>query len=377
MTPIRSIREFAEAEIVLPSGPFQGERFRVARQPWTGLWLDAIDSGRWRRFNLTGCSQAGKTLLGIACPVLWHLFENRETIIYAAPTLEMASDKWQQDVLPVIEASQYRDLLPRSGAGSRGGTPTKIVFRHGPTLRFMTGGGGDKVRAGFTSRVVVITETDGLDEAGGSSREADKISQLEARTFAFGNRSRVYMECTTSTENGRTWKELKNGTDSRLSLPCPHCQAWVTPEREHLTGWTDAASATEAADLATLACPACGAAWNEAQRLDANLRARLVHKNQEVTGTGVVVGLEPRTPTLGFRFSSVNNCFSTMARVAEQEWASPRQTDADLAEKSLRQFWWTLPTEAEAVTLTEMDTTAIGAAQSVFPAAVSPRAPPA
>ena len=52
----------------------------------------------------------------------------------------------------------------------------------------MSGGGSDKSRAGFTSRVVVITETDGLDETGGRSREADKVTQLEARTTVLSHR---------------------------------------------------------------------------------------------------------------------------------------------------------------------------------------------
>lgn len=44
---LRSMRQFAEAEIVLPSGPFAGSRFRVSRQPFTGLWFDQVDTGRY------------------------------------------------------------------------------------------------------------------------------------------------------------------------------------------------------------------------------------------------------------------------------------------------------------------------------------------
>lgn len=86
-----------------------------------------------------------------------------ETVILGVPDMEMASDKWQLDILPVIERSRFRDLLPKRGAGSRGGRVETIHFRHGATLKFMSGGGSDKSRAGFTSRVVVITETDGMD----------------------------------------------------------------------------------------------------------------------------------------------------------------------------------------------------------------------
>ncbi len=32
---LRSMRDFAEQEIVIPDGPFSGRRFRCARQPYT------------------------------------------------------------------------------------------------------------------------------------------------------------------------------------------------------------------------------------------------------------------------------------------------------------------------------------------------------
>lgn len=349
------MRQFAEEEIVLPTGPYQGQRFRVSRQPWTGLYFDEVDSGRWRRSNVTGPSQAGKTLIGSAIPVAYHLFEYCETTIYGAPTMDMAADKWQQDILPVIVASRYRDLLPDRGAGSKGGKVGSIQFKHGPTLRFMSGGGDDKVRAGFTARVGVLTETDGMDEAGGSSRETDKVGQIEARTNAYGNGARIYLECTTSTEEGRTWKELKQGTDSRIVLPCIHCAAWVTPEREHLVGWQDATSVVEAAEKSMLVCPSCGGIWDEADRETANQKAKLVHRGQEVAPDGTIIGLVPRTNTLGFRFTAVNNLLVSMSRVAEEEWSAPRNTDSTLADRKLRQFYWTLPSESESITLTELD----------------------
>ena len=35
---------------------------------------------------------------------------------------------------------------------------------------------------------------------------------------------------------------LHHDQERALALPCPHCQAWVSPEREHLTGWQGAES---------------------------------------------------------------------------------------------------------------------------------------
>ncbi len=129
---LRPMRAFAEAEIVIPDGPYEGRRFRCGRQPYTRLWFDAVDSGNWNRFVATGPTQSGKTLAAFAIPILYHLFEIGETVICGLPNMDMAADKWREDLLPAIEASRFRELLPRTGGGSRGGTVEAIQFRHGP-----------------------------------------------------------------------------------------------------------------------------------------------------------------------------------------------------------------------------------------------------
>ena len=339
---VRTLRQFAEDEIVIPDGPFAGRRFRCHRQPYTGLWFDAVDSGNWNRFVATGPTQSGKTLACFLIPLLYHLFEIGETAICGLPDMDMALDKWREDILPVIEASQYRDLMPRKGAGSRGGQVDAIQFLNGATLKFMTGGGGDKSRAGFTSRVVVITETDGMDQPGSSSRESDKVTQLEARTRAYGSRKRIYLECTVSTQQGRTWQEYTNGTHSRILLPCPHCARFVLPEREHLQGWRDATSQMGARDAGKFHCPDCGKPWNEGERAKANTDAILLHEGQSLKD-GQIAGESKPTETLGFRWSAVHNLFLTAADIAADEWRASRSADEDNAEREMRQFVWCLP----------------------------------
>ncbi len=354
------MREFAEAEIVLPNGPYAGRAYSCATQPYSGLFFDAVDSGAWRRIVATGPTQSGKTLTCFVIPVLWHLFEIGETVICGLPDLDMAADKWNLDVRPVIERTRYREFLPTRGGGSRGGVPQAIQFTHGPVLRFMGGGGGDKQRAAFTSRVLVVTETDGMDEAGAASREADKLAQLEGRTRAFGQRARVYMECTLSIDTGRTYREISAGTNSRIALPCPHCRRWVTPERENLIGWADAASVPEARRLSRFACPSCGRDWTDAQRSAANARGALVHRGQKIQRASRspgyrIVGAPPETETLGFRWSAVNNQFATAGDLGVDEWEAARSDDEDNAEREMRQFVWALPVERTALDMTSLD----------------------
>lgn len=354
--PIRTMRRFAEEEIFIPDGPHAGRRFRVSRQPFSGLFFDAVDSGLWARIVATGPTQSGKTLCVWVIPILYHLFEIGEKVIVSAPKVETLADKWNEDLRPAIEKSRYREFLPTKGQGSRDAAKLDAIrFKNGAVLKFMGGGGNDKNRAAYTARVVVITETDGMDEAGAASREADKITQLEHRTDAYGDRKRVYMECTVSIEEGRTWREYRNGTASRIIRPCPHCGAWVTPEREHLEGWREAESGPEAEERARFACPECSAAWSEDERKAANAKSRLLHRGQEVAPEGAIVGAAVRTDTLGFRWSAVDNHFRSAGLAGQAEWKGARASDEENAEKELRQFVWCLPYEPPKVAAADLD----------------------
>lgn len=337
------MREFAEQEIILPDGPFEGRRFRCDRQPYTGLFFDQVDGGRWPFVVVTGPTQSGKSETAYVIPLLYHLFEVGETVIAGLPDMTMARDKWREDIEPSLARTRFADYIPRMGGGSRGGTFDAIQFGNGATLKFMSGGGGDKSRAGFTARVVVITEADGLDVTAASSREATKIVQLMARTRAYGARARVYTECTVSTEDGFTWRNFKDGTKSRIVVPCPHCREYVAPEREHLQGWQHADSKVDARAEAYFICPECRGKFSGKHRVTANRRGVVVHEGQTIDSAGVIHGVCKTTETLGFRWSAFNNLFVTAGDIGADEWAASRNPDEENALKELLQFVWCLP----------------------------------
>ncbi len=266
-----------------------------------GLWFDEIDSGRWSRFAFVACQQSGKTLAGFVAPAMYHLFETQETVIVGLPTMDIARDKWEIDIKPAIEASRYARYLPTSGPGSKGGTPELITFRNGTYLKFMSGGGGDEKRSAFTSRVLVVTEADKLDAVGAGSDEGTKLRQLEGRTRFYGNRKRVYLECTVSEEDGCIWQEFLAGSSGLVHQPCHSCGEYVAPEREHLVSWDSAAEELDA-ENATFSCPACGIVWREEDRHRQLQQARVVHRSQTIDRTGTVSGELPRTRTCGFRY---------------------------------------------------------------------------
>ena len=353
---LRTMREFAEQEIILPTGPSKNWKFSVKTQPFAALWFAAVESGKWNRFAATGCQQSGKTLLCFIIPILYHLFEIGETVVVGVPNGAMAKDKWIKDLLPVIMKSQkFKAMLPKKGAGSQGGYAESITFTNGATLRFMTGGGDDKSVAGFTTRIVVITETDGMDAPGETSREADRIAQLEGRTRAYNNQKRIYMECTVSIEEGRTWQEYTKGTESRIVMPCPKCFEWVSLERDSLVNWKQGETIIQAENGASYSCPKCGEFWTENERKAANYLAKLLHRGQKIGTDGAIEGPSPETHTLGFRWTAGNNFLCDAKQIGGEEWTAAQSDPDGSKEKALRQFVWAIPSEPDRLDDTPID----------------------
>jgi len=370
-----SMLDFAERYIVLPNGPAKGRRFRADRQPYARRWFEGVDSGDFQFVNSTGPSQSGKTLLTFVIPILYYLFEVRETVIAGAPNRSTLAEKWTRDLRPTILASpELRLQIPSTGPGSKGGSFEEITFENGEALKFMAGGGDDKQRAHYTARVVVLTETDGLDEVGGTSREGDKIAQFIARTRAFGKRKRVFMECTVSTEDGRTWhNHTKTGTGTEVAVRCPHCLEYAVPKRENLTGWEGAASVIDADRDGRWTCGECAAVWTEDDRVQANEESVSIHRGQVAKSDGTIEGDAPDTNLFSFRWTATHNLFVSAGDVASDEWTARERPDQDAAETEMRQFIWALPSEPKETATIALDVRTIIARTSSVPRGIVPR----
>lgn len=348
LPPRRTFLQFAEEEIVLTTGPRRGLRFRADFMPWTRLLIEEFDRDRYRRFFFSGSVQSGKTLVGFILPVLYHLFELEESVIVGVPVVSLAQGIYEERILPSLQASRYAELIPTKGPGSRGGRITSSIrFLNGAVLRFMGAGGGDAQRSSFTARVVVLTEIDKMDEPGAASREADPVTQIEARTQSYGDRARLYGECTMSTEYGRIYREVSEyGTDSRALFRCPACKAHVPLERAGFGGWQEAPDLPTARERAFFACPACGARWTEAMRQEALREPVIVSRGQTLADDGTISGAPPATNTFGFRWTALASGLLTMADIAEAEYRADHSGNTEDA-KALAQFTWAEPYRAE------------------------------
>lgn len=346
---LRTMQEFAEEEITrMPQGPRAGLAFRCNFMPWTGLILREFESGRWRRMFGRGAAQSGKTLIFTVIPTLYHLFEMEESVIFGAPTQDLAYDIFCERVLPIIHETRYARWLPSSGAGSRGGKTKAVRLRNGAILRFMGAKGADSQRSSYSSRVAVLTEVDHMEREDAERSEAAPPDQIEARTSAYDEAARIYGECTTTVEEGRIFLETTRlGSDTRIHLRCPHCRLWSEPVREQLQGWRDAQTIVAAHEQSRYICQRCEKPWTETDRQTALQDPRLVHRGQTVDDAGNVLGPLPETYTLGLVWSAMHSPLRNIGTLAEEEWKAEQSLDESLKRKVL-QFNWTLPWKMDA-----------------------------
>lgn len=343
---VRSIQEWAEDVVIIPTGPYAGRKFKLSRQPFAQLLYREFSNPHWHEYAITGPTQTGKSFLGFALPVVWTLCEKKEDAIIAGPTMEILADKFKRDIVPIMESSGYGHLIPKKGGGSKGGTPTRIDLTNGSVLKLMSFEGGDKSKASFTCSNIFMTEVDGA-KVSTTSDEANPLEQIKGRARATERAERFIMyECTVSHEEGHIWQLTQHkGSAARIVLQCPACSEYVTPERDNLKGWDQAKNEIQAEEMTHWHCPKCDAPWTEQQRKDANATSTIVHRGQEIDKKGKITGPLPETRICGFRWTAVNNQFLPASDIGVDCW-NARAAEDDLdAEKKLTQFVFCLPYE--------------------------------
>lgn len=353
----RSHLQFAREELYLATGPLAGRLYDPKYMPFHALIFSYIfDDPWWRECWGFGGVQAGKTLAFLVEPAQYHLFERMEDVILFGPTDKIAHAVWVDKILPSVEAnSKFKELLPTTGKGSRGGMVDQIRFKHGPTIRFEGMGGGDKSGISHTAPCVLITEADRFDRAGESDRDTDPVRKARARTQAFPIwRRRLYADCTVTTEDGAVWVNgYINGSGHEPTARCPGCGEHIRPNRESLEWDEDAKDAVTLAESAGYRCP-CGALWGEKEREIAINQALLVAKWEHVED-GKIIGGSPKTRVAGVRWSYLHAPAREMGEIANDEQKN-RDNPSVEGEKELCQHAHGIPyREPDEIQLIEDD----------------------
>jgi phage terminase large subunit GpA-like protein len=377
--PLRTMRKWACDEIVIPNGPHAGNNFKVETQPVFGLLLDEIDAKRWYEIVISGPSQSGKSLLAFCFPIAFHLSEIGEDVVSGVPDMRMADNKWQEDLLPTFQASpSLRKLIPTAGPGSEGGKVNDVIrFSNGATLKWMSRGGSDQSKAGFTARVVAVTEAAGFSQSTETSVESSPLQQIQARQRAWKEEDRAtYIEGTLTIHEQMPWAARAESSQSRIVSPCPHCGEWIHPGRRHVRGWQDAETELDSERLSHWICPKCEEPINDTERRASLLKCKILHGDQKINKRGRITGDLPPTRRLFFHWTAWHNLFVSVSEIGKKEWKANRLPDEsperEAAEKELCQFVHSECYVAAALESTELDPRAVANRRVRIPRSVLP-----
>lgn len=352
--------EWAEKYIRIPSGEYKNQAWRRDRLPWARVLFEELDRPKWIQAVTTGPTQSGKTQQCFGIPTLRRVREfPQHNIVMGFPDGDMADKKFRTDILPMIRASPgLRDLEPKGGVGSRGGAvKDSMTFGNGVLAALMTKGASDEGKAGFTAPYAAITEAGGFSAGIETSVETDPLRQIKGRLLAFKRSNRrVLIEGTVKVASMLPWS-LRGRDDgplissqSRLVSPCPHCGEFISPEREHFTGWETAETEDQACNESAFFCPECGEFLSEEDRKQSNQDLRIVHRGQTIDKKGDIHGELPATSTLWFRYSQWHNLLTSYEDIAAGEWEAVQQPEGtqerDNLERARSQQTWCIPFES-------------------------------
>lgn len=352
------ILDFLERTIRYPTGPRAGEKYNRRHQPATSAFLMMLEQPQWRRVNLIGGNQLGKTFSLLQ--YLIHTVGNGlgEDIGFALPTLDQHWRAKKADVEQLITASsELRWLWPQSGAGSRGGNVPLLRFSNGRRLYAMGSGSNQEQRSSHPMRVVLLDEAKSADQVSAGDEGSTIFAQLENRTRAFAGRQVMFLASTLTTPTNITWRLHVEGTGTQPHFPCDSCGEHISPEMEHLIGWQDAATEHEVRKNTRFVCPTCGWVMSPEQRRAALQNIIPLHRGQKVVD-GEVTGPDPVTSTLSYRVPASCNMFADEGELGVALWRHSLEADKFVAEKmmrTIRQGLFGLPAEDSAHVIDELD----------------------
>ena len=296
--PVRLPAAWAEATLMVPDGPREGQRiilFEFQREI-----LDAMGSDDVQEVDIMGSAQWGKTLC-LLIFAMWTIAEDPCRVLWVLPNdlgAGGAKDFSRERLSPWIQKTPcVRDRVDgrRSAEGSN--TANSKTFRGGSIS--LTGARSPSGIAARPIRRVLMDEIDRMPlaigeksakyESGRSAGEGNPRAVAAKRTETFGRRRMVAQVSTPVNTGGASHAGFLGGDQRRFVVACPGCG------RSGILGWQgmdfDAKTPIVAAvdwnapdgSDAALVCrtPACRMWWTDTQRATAVAGGRWVAENPD------------------------------------------------------------------------------------------------
>lgn len=255
--PDLTVAEFADAEIVVASGPLEGTRWRTDFAPYQRGILNAVHEPA-THIVVMGSSQWGKTACLVNI-VAYYIAHDPCAIMVVEPTVDpMAKDFAKNRLDPTIRASaKLNGVVDKRRARDASNTTLLKTFRGG----FLALAGSNSA-ASLAARSVRILGLDEIDRYERTLKgEGDTLAVAMKRTTAFRARRRIVMLSSPTLVGAPIHAWFLKGDQRRYQVPCPSCGTFHAYEWANVK-WRDGDPMT-----ARLECPACRYLIDEAERV--------------------------------------------------------------------------------------------------------------
>jgi phage terminase large subunit GpA-like protein len=190
-------------------------------------------------------------------------------ILLLQPKEEAAEDFSKERITPLVRVTPVLKAIV--GTSKTRNAKESLLFKAFPGgFLALAGAGSPDNLARRPVRIVLCDEVDRYPV----TREGDPIGLAEERTATFGvNWLSVRAGSPTIEDESRIESSYLESDQRRASLVCPHCGHRMFPEFFKHVQW-DRQAGEHDPKTARIYCEACGAGWNEGERLNALMTAR-------------------------------------------------------------------------------------------------------
>lgn len=216
--PTQKMWEWIDEHVVIPqiAGSLNPGPLKTSKMTFYRGFYDVYWDERTRFVTICGSARSGKTLFPICC-VLHKIDVWPGPILWVDPTRKTAVD-----VVSVELQAHILECRPCKAKAIVDKSHWKQLLMHftGMILR-VVGGGSPSELGGFQGELIVLNESDKIIHTTKSEASAHELAIVRSKQFF---RTRKIIESSTpTTEWGRIWTRFKEGSQTYVYLPCPHC----------------------------------------------------------------------------------------------------------------------------------------------------------
>lgn len=250
--------EFADREIVVPTGRRRGTRWRTDFAPYQRGIMDAHHEPGVEIVVVMGSSQWGKTSIAL-CKVAYGIANDPSPTLVVCPTVKPMAERFSKNRLrPLIAASPIlRDLVTKPRQRQATNSTMLITYRGGYVA--IAGANSAASLASDDIQNLILDEVDRypLELSG----EGNTVEIAIKRTTTYQGRRQILMLSSPTIHGGTIHAWYQRGDQRKYFVPCPACGCLHDFQWKQVR-WTGSDIST-----ARLYCPACQYAIDDAQRV--------------------------------------------------------------------------------------------------------------